>query len=114
MEDLSSENVLNIFFINKETESSREGKKCTSSLQNVSIACLFTRPEYSTSRIGIRNKSLKTLTETESLNFLTNGHSRNFQNILVKMMMKTYELTSKVPDPVIFKLMNENGAEKFF
>ena len=29
-------------------------------------------------------------------------------------MMKTYELKSDVPDPVIYKLMNENGAEKVF
>ena len=30
------------------------------------------------------------------------------------MMMKTYELKSDVHDPVIYKLMNENGAEKVF
>ena len=70
MEDLISENGLNIFFINKETESSREKKNVPRLYKNVKIACLFTRLEYSTSRIGIRSKSLKTLTETENLNFL--------------------------------------------
>ena len=30
------------------------------------------------------------------------------------MMMKTYELKSNVPDPVIYKLMNENDAKKSF
>ena len=29
-------------------------------------------------------------------------------------MMKTYELMSDVPDPVIYKLINEIGAEKVF
>ena len=33
MEDLISEKVLQILFINKETEGSRDEKKCTSSLQ---------------------------------------------------------------------------------
>ena len=29
-------------------------------------------------------------------------------------MMKTYELKSNISDSVIYKLMNENGAEKIF
>ena len=29
-------------------------------------------------------------------------------------MMKTYELKSDAHDPVMYKLMNENGAEKVF
>ena len=43
MEDLISENVLNIFFINRETESSREEKNVPCLYNNVKIACLFTR-----------------------------------------------------------------------
>ena len=69
MEDLIPENVLNIFFINKETESSREENNVPRLYKNVKIACLLTRSEYSTSRIGIGNRSLKTSTETENLNF---------------------------------------------
>ena len=58
-------------FINKETENNREEEKNEPRLyKNVKFACLFTRSDYSTSCIGIRNKSLKTLTETENLNFL--------------------------------------------
>ena len=69
MENLMPENVLIIFFINKETESSREEKNQPRLYKNVKIASLFTRSAYSTSCIGIRNKSLKTSTETQSLSF---------------------------------------------
>ena len=72
MENCKSENMLIIFFINKETESCREEKNQPRLYKNVKIGSLFTRSEYSTSCIGIRNKSLKTSTETESLSFFFN------------------------------------------
>ena len=50
---LMSENLLIIFFINKETESCRE-KNLPHLYKNVKIASLFTRSEYSTSCIGIQ------------------------------------------------------------
>ena len=44
MEDLISENVLNIFFINKENESSREEKNVPRLYKNVKTASLFILP----------------------------------------------------------------------